>query len=189
MTFSYLRQDYDRIAKAGTPSLERAWTLLTSPGAHVITRYRLRAALRRKRGLGRLARWLDFTSARKFACYISGACRIGPGARFPHPTGVVIGDGVVIGSGATIYQNVTIGSSAIGVEAYPTLGDNVTIFAGAVIFGDIRIGDGAVLAAGAVVLKDVPAGAVVGGNPAKVLRQVPSSPSARGEKDHLPPSE
>lgn len=167
---SDLAADYGRIVKPGMPKLERAFTLLTSPGAHVVTRYRIRAALRRKKGLGRLARWLDFRSAKQFSCYISGASRCGPGLRLPHPTGVVVGDGVTIGRDVTIYQNVTLGSSAAGRDAYPTVGDGVTIFANAIVFGKVVIGRGAIIAAGAVVMKDVADGAIVGGNPARELR-------------------
>lgn len=87
----------------------------------------------------------------------------------PHPTGIVIGEGVIMGRNATVFQNVTIGSGDLGAGAYPVIEDNVTIFANAVIVGAIKIGDGAKIGAGAIVLKDVPAGRTAVGNPARLL--------------------
>jgi serine O-acetyltransferase len=55
-------------------------------------------------------------------------------------------------------------------ERYPTIGDNVTIYANSVIIGGIKIGDNAIIGAGAVVVKDVPPKAVVAGNPAIILK-------------------
>jgi len=71
-----------------------------------------------------------------------------------------------IGNGCTFYQGVTLGRAETGI---PTIGDNVTIFTGASVLGDIHIGDGATIGAGAVVVKDVPAGMTVVGVPAKVI--------------------
>lgn len=51
-----------------------------------------------------------------------------------------------------------------------SIGDNVWVGDRVIIVGNISIGEGAILAAGAVVCKDVPAGAIVGGNPARVLK-------------------
>jgi serine acetyltransferase len=88
--------------------------------------------------------------------------------RFPHPVGIVIGDGVRIGTGVRIYQNVTIGllentPASDAVDQYPTIGDDVIIYAGAVIAGAVAIGAGSVIGANAVITKDVPAGSVAFG--------------------------
>jgi len=78
---------------------------------------------------------------------------------FPHPVGIVIGSEVRIGHSVTIYQNVSIGRRGQGLEEtdeYPTLEDHVTVYAGAVIMGNIRIGSHAIVGANAVISKDVP---------------------------------
>jgi serine O-acetyltransferase len=71
-----------------------------------------------------------------------------------------------IGKECTVYQGVTLGRTETGI---PTIGDNVTIYAGASVLGGIHIGDGATIGAGAVVVKDVPAGTTVVGVPAKII--------------------
>ncbi|MDH6307772.1 serine O-acetyltransferase [Dysgonomonas sp. PFB1-18] len=60
----------------------------------------------------------------------------------PHPIGIVIGRGVVLGENCAIYQNVSIVSKQ---ESYPIIGDNVTIYANAVLIGKIRIGNNVVI--------------------------------------------
>ena len=94
------------------------------------------------------------------------------GVKFPHPVGIVIVRDVVIGKNCTIYQNVTIGKKKYGFfeDKNTVIGDNVTIFANACIIGNVNIGDNAIIGAGAIVLDDVPANAVVAGNPAKVIK-------------------
>lgn len=66
-----------------------------------------------------------------------------------------------------IFQNVTIGCKDYKT---PVIGNNVRIYLNSVIFGDINIGDNAVIGAGAVVINDVPANAVVVGNPARIIK-------------------
>ena len=73
-----------------------------------------------------------------------------------------------IGEDCWINQQVTIGYNGNG-EA-PVIGDNVMITCGAKVLGNINIGDNAVIGANAVVVKDVEAGAVMGGIPAKRIR-------------------
>ena len=76
-----------------------------------------------------------------------------------------------IGDDATVRQNTTFGIARQSEpEDRPTIGDRVDIGAGVVLIGRITVGDDAVIGANALVVKDVPAGAVVGGVPARVLK-------------------
>ncbi len=88
---------------------------------------------------------------------------------FVHGQGVVIGDNAVIKSGTRILQQVTLGGAHRDDLAMPTVGHEVYIYAGAKLVGGITVGDYASIAANAVVTRDVPEGAIVGGIPAKII--------------------
>ena len=88
---------------------------------------------------------------------------------FPHPVGIVIAETATIGNNCKIFQNVTIGANA---GLYPVIEDNVTIYANAVIIGDVHIGKNAVIGAGSVVLHDVPENEIWAGNPAHFIKKV-----------------
>ncbi len=93
---------------------------------------------------------------------------------FPHPVGICICPDAVIGKNCQIFQNVTIGMGKYNPElktAAPIIGNKVVIWANAVIAGGIKIGDNAVIGANSLVIRDVPANTVVGGNPAKIIRK------------------
>lgn len=95
---------------------------------------------------------------------------VGPGLRFFHYNCIIIAQECSIGKNASIHQGVTIGRVFNGPKAgVPVVGDNVVIFAGAKIVGNIRIGNNVVVAANAVVIDDVPDNCVVAGIPAKVV--------------------
>jgi putative colanic acid biosynthesis acetyltransferase WcaB len=104
---------------------------------------------------------------------IRAQTRIGPRLRLWHPRAIVIHENAVLGADCTVRQSTTIGNKTApdgSPGAAPIIGDHVDIGSNAVIIGAIRIGDRAKIGAGSVVVKDVPAGAVVAGNPAKVIR-------------------
>jgi serine O-acetyltransferase len=87
-----------------------------------------------------------------------------------HASGVVIGETAEVGNDVTIYQGVTLGGTSLNhVKRHPTIGDRVTIGAGAKVLGPITIGDDSRIGANAVVVKSVPANSVVIGVPGQVI--------------------
>lgn len=75
-----------------------------------------------------------------------------------------------IGAGCQIWHNVTLGTAKPFSGLFPTLGNNVRVCTGAVVLGGVSIGDNSTIAACSVVLKDVPANALVAGNPAHIIK-------------------
>lgn len=102
----------------------------------------------------------------QYHCNISPNANISVGLHIPHPIGVVIGEGVVIGKNCSIYQQVTLGQNR---GEYPAIGDDVVIYSGAKIIGNIHVGNGAVVGANAVITKNVNDFEIVAGVPAKVV--------------------
>lgn len=101
--------------------------------------------------------------------YISKTAEIGEGFCIGHCFSIILSK-CKIGRDVTVMQQVTIGSSRGGRrEGYPTIGNRVFVAAGAKIIGNITIGDDCVIGANAVVTKDIPAGSIVGGVPAKII--------------------
>ncbi|MBC7834199.1 MAG: serine acetyltransferase [Phycisphaerales bacterium] len=103
---------------------------------------------------------------------IHPGARIGDSFFIDHGTGLVIGETTIIGDAVKVYQGVTLGAKSIrkdahgrvvrGTQRHPTIGNRVTIYAGAVILGgDTVIGDDCVIAGGVFVTSSVPAGHVV----------------------------
>ena len=109
----------------------------------------------------------------RFWSVVTGAdipldCNIGGGLLINHPNGIVIHPGAQIGVNCLIFQQVTVGTRGQGKPGLPVIGGHVDIGAGAKILGPIRIGDHAKIGANAVVVSDVPSGAVAIGIPARV---------------------
>jgi serine O-acetyltransferase len=105
-----------------------------------------------------------------FSVVLPASVKVGRGVVLGYAgIGTVIHARAVIGDRVIIGPNVTIGGKTPHLEV-PVIEDDVDIGAGACIIGPVRVGRGAVIGANAVVVDDVPAGAVVGGVPARVLR-------------------
>ena len=113
---------------------------------------------------------LQHLCSMRFAVDIHPAARIGQGIMLDHATGVVIGETAVVEDCVSIMQSVTLGGT--GKEAgdrHPKIRHGVLIGPGAKILGNIEVGEGAMVAAASVVLKPVPAHAIVAGVPAIVV--------------------
>ncbi|MBU1089179.1 serine O-acetyltransferase [Patescibacteria group bacterium] len=107
---------------------------------------------------------------------IHPGAKIGKRFFIDHGYGVVIGETTEIGDDVMIYHDVTLGAlgwwKANGkAKRHPTIGDKVVIGAGAKILGPVRVGDGAKIGVAAVVIRDVPAKAVVAGSLGKLLKK------------------
>jgi putative colanic acid biosynthesis acetyltransferase WcaB len=97
----------------------------------------------------------------------------GPGLKLYHGQGGVITSGVIIGKDCTIRHLTTISNKKLSNGTYsnsPHLGNNVNLGANVTIIGSITIEDNAIIGAGSVITKNVPANSVVVGNPARILK-------------------
>ena len=115
-----------------------------------------------------------------FGAEIARDVVLGEGVLFLHPVGIVIGGDAQIGDRVVFLGGNTIGS--VGDKGYPRIGNDVVIGAGARVLGSVTIGDGASIGANAVVLIDVPPGAVAVGVPA-VVRSRPSEHAALSPRE------
>lgn len=113
-----------------------------------------------------------------FGLEIDRRARIGEGVWFVHPVGTVVGGDSRLGSRVRLMGANTIGTNLD--DGFPVIGDDVVVGVGARILGPVRVGEGARIGAGAIVLRDVPAGSVAVGVPARII----SSSKRSLELDH-----
>ena len=118
-----------------------------------------------------LARWISQYAKFRTGVEIHPGAKIGTGVFIDHGTGIVIGETAEVGDGCTLYQGVTLGGTGKDTgKRHPTLGKNVTVGSGAKVLGPFTIGDNSKIAAGAVVLKEIPPNATAVGVPAQVVK-------------------
>lgn len=106
-------------------------------------------------------------------CDLPLDARLGGGLVLPHPLGIVLHPDASIGPNCLLFQGVTVGTRD-GLDGAPILEGHVDVGAGAKILGPVRIGAHAKIGANAVVLCDVPAGAIAVGVPARVRELRPA---------------
>ena len=109
---------------------------------------------------------------RLYGIIASPYAEIGKGLRFVHPTSVVIGKHVRAVENLQLYQNVTLGGARLGdvhKANQPTIGNNVTVFCGSAILGNISVGNNVIVAANSTLLKDTPDNAICVGSPARII--------------------
>ena len=118
-----------------------------------------------------LARWVSQHARKKTGVEIHPAATIGHRLVIDHGMGIVIGETAEIGDDCLLYQGVTLGGTGKDKgKRHPTLGNNVLVGSGAKVLGPFKVGDNTRIAAGAVVLNEVPPNCTAVGVPAQVVR-------------------
>lgn len=145
--------------------------MLLYSGFHAVRDYRFSHFLYKHR-LFFLARFVSQWSRFWTHIEIHPGATIGKALFIDHGCGVVIGETTEIGDYCTLYQGVTLGGTGKDVgKRHPTLGNDVLVGAGAKLLGPVVIGDHAKIAAGAVVINDIPENCTAVGVPAHVVRR------------------
>ena len=169
--FEQLKEDINAFMERDPAARNPIEIMLLYPGFKAIRMYR-RAHKAYLKGHYFKARRISQRAAFKTRIEIHPGATIGKRLVIDHGTGIVIGETAEIGDDCLIYQGVTLGGTGKDVgKRHPTLGNNVMVSSGAKVLGPINIGDNSRIAAGAVVLKDVPPDSTVVGIPARVVRQ------------------
>jgi serine O-acetyltransferase len=138
-------------------------------GVHAVWGHRLSHRLWQK-DYKLLARVLSGLTRFLTGVEIHPAAVLGERVFMDHASGIVIGETVQIGDDVTLYQGVTLGGTSLNrVKRHPTIGNRVTIGAGAKVLGPITIGDDSRIGANSVVVKSVPPNSVVVGVPGQVI--------------------
>lgn len=167
---SYRDALIDAILEHDPAARSRLEVRLLYPGYKAVMSH-CRAAWFHRHGFKLTARWISQSAARRTGIEIHPGAKIGRGVMIDHGHGVVIGETAEVGDGCMIYQGVTLGGTGKQKgKRHPTLGRNVLVGAGAKVLGPFSVGDNARIAAGAVVLSEVPPDATAVGVPAKVVR-------------------
>lgn len=117
-----------------------------------------------------MAYFVQMRTSEAFGVDIHPAARIGKGLMIDHAHSIVIGETAVVGDNVSMLHSVTLGGTGKEEEdRHPKIGNGVLIGAGAKVLGNIHVGENSRIAAGSVVLADVPCCKTVAGVPAKVV--------------------
>ena len=177
-----LREDL-QAARHGDPAARSSLEVaLGYPGVHAVWAYRLAHRMWRVPGLRLPARLLSQAVRAATGIEIHPGAVLGRRLFIDHGMGIVIGETAVVGDDVILFHGATLGGKAMRPgKRHPTLGDRVVVGAGAEILGPVWIGDDAQIGANAVVVKDVPPGAVAVGVPAEIRPAATPAPGVEVE--------
>ncbi|WP_237201365.1 serine O-acetyltransferase EpsC [Rothia nasimurium] len=171
-----LREDIETVRAHDPAARGDLEILMNYSGMHAVWAHRLAHRLWRKDSTKTLARTLS-----QFARFLTGV-EIHPGAtigrRFfiDHGMGVVIGETAEIGDDVMLYHGVTLGGRSLEKgKRHPTIGDRVTIGAGAKVLGPVHIGADSAIGGNSVVVHDHPEDSIITGIPARSRPRTPEN--------------
>jgi len=168
--FRNVSYDISSVMERDPAARTKAEVFFLYPGVYAVCWHRV-AHFLYKHKIKFLARWISQTTRFFTGIEIHPGATIGKGLFIDHGMGVVIGETAVIGDNCTIYQGVTLGGTGKDKgKRHPTLGNNVMVGCGAKILGPFTVGDNSKIAAGAVVLSEVPQNSTCVGVPARITK-------------------
>ncbi len=170
MLFKNIAEDVRAVMERDPAARSHIEVFLLYPGIQAVFRHRI-AHFFYKHNMKFIARLISQVARFWTGIEIHPGATIGRGLFIDHGMGVVIGETAVIGDNCTIYQGVTLGGT--GKERgkrHPTLGNNVMVGSGAKVLGPFTVGDNSKIAAGAVVLSEVPPNSTCVGVPARIVK-------------------
>ena len=184
--FERIREDVNAVRERDPAARNFFEVFFLYPGVRAIRMHR-RANFFYKHGWHFWARLISQRAARITGIEIHPGATIGRRLVIDHGTGIVIGETTEIGDDVLIYQGVTLGGTGKDTgKRHPTIGNNVMISAGAKVLGPFKVGDNSRIAAGAVVLSEVPPNSTVVGVPARVVRQDGKKVGHNLDQIHMP---
>jgi serine O-acetyltransferase len=174
-----LDEDLEAARQRDPAARSRLEVALAYPGVHAVWAYRLAHRMWREPLLRLPARLVSQLARAVTGVEIHPGARIGRRLFIDHGMGVVVGETAVVGDDVVLFHTSTLGGRSMKRgKRHPTLGDRVVVGAGAKVLGPVWVGDDAQVGANAVVVKDVPAGAVAVGVPA-TIRMPAAAPAQR----------
>ncbi len=178
------RSDLNAVLERDPAARNRLEIALCYPGLHALWSHRLAHALW-KHNFKLLARLVSQVTRTLTGIEIHPGATIGQRFFIDPGMGVVIGETAEVGDDVTLYHGVTLGGTSLEKgKRHPTIGNNVTIGAGAKVLGNILIGDCSRVGANAVVVKSVPENSVVVGVPGQVVHRSHEQPAHQPDLNH-----
>ena len=167
-----LRDDLQAAHRHDPAARSRVEVALAYPGVHAIWVYRLAHLMWAVPVLRLPARLVSQAARAATGVEIHPGARLGERLFIDHGMGVVIGETAEVGDDVVLFHGATLGGRSMKRgKRHPTLGDRVVVGAGAKILGPVWVGHDAQVGANAVVIADVPAGAVAVGVPARIRQR------------------
>ena len=168
--FTRMKDDIKAIRERDPAARNSFEVFFMYSGFHAVCWHRLAHRLYKHKHIG-LARFISQMTRFFTGIEIHPGATIGRGLFIDHGMGVVIGETTEIGDNCTLYQGVTLGGTGKETgKRHPTLGNNVMVGSGAKVLGPFRVGDHSKIAAGAVVLSEVPPNSTCVGVPARIVK-------------------
>ena len=168
--FETMKSDLDAVMERDPAARNRLEVFFLYSGYKAVRSHR-RANWFFRHNMKFIARFISQRSRHKTGIEIHPGATIGKGLFIDHGMGVVIGETTEIGENCTLYQGVTLGGTGKDSgKRHPTLGNNVLVGCGARVLGPFKVGDNARIAAGAVVLNEIPPDSTAVGVPAQVVK-------------------
>lgn len=181
-----IKYDISRIMESDPAARSAAQVFFLYPGFRAVRRHRVAHWLYEHK-LYFFAFWYAKTTRRRTGIEIHPAAKIGKGLFIDHGMGVVIGETAEIGDNCTLYQGVTLGGTGKHTgKRHPTLGDNVVVGSGAKVLGPFKVGNNSKIAAGAVVLEEIPENCTAVGVPARIVKRDGQKITQDLDQIHIP---